>query len=36
MLEVLLGLRGDIATSPFPLELGYELSGYAHSGMIGE
>ena len=36
MLEVLLGLRRDIPTSPFPLEFGDELSGYAHSGMIGE
>ena len=36
MLEVLLGLRRDIPTSPFPLEFGDELSGYAHLGMIGE
>ena len=36
MLEVLLGLRRDIPISPFPLEFGDELSGYAHLAMIGE
>ena len=30
MLEVLLGLRRDLATSPFPLEFGDELISCAH------
>jgi hypothetical protein len=36
MFEVLLGLRRDITTSPFPLEVGNELSGYTHRLRIGE
>ena len=36
MFEVLLGLRRDISPSPFLLEFGDELSGYAHRLRIGE
>ena len=36
MFEVLLGLRRDISTSPFPLEVGYELSGHTHRPSIRE
>jgi hypothetical protein len=36
VLYALLGLRRNVPTSPFPLEFGDELSGYAHLGMIGK
>src|SRR6476646_3771141 len=36
MLEVLLGLRRDIPTSPFPLEFGDELPGCTHPMLIGQ
>ena len=36
MLEVLLGLRRDIPTSPFPLEFGDELPGCAHLATIAQ
>ena len=36
MLEVLLGFRRDIPTSPFPLEFGDEPPGYCHSSSIGQ
>jgi hypothetical protein len=36
MFEVLHGLRRDITNSPFPLEVGYELSGHTHRPSIVE